>query len=119
MLPDSHFTFLRQCTAPVETVLFLLPEPNDNANQGVYSQLTVLMSSTCEIKSNVYLTFNVPLFNSQFSTVVFYLDVRVLHLTLWHTPTAVIRAVRRSEPLIFAFSSSFLSVDGMTCRISF
>jgi hypothetical protein len=37
-------------------------------------------------------------------------------LTLWHTPPLV----RRSEPpMSFAFSSSFLSVDGMTCHISF
>jgi hypothetical protein len=36
-------------------------------------------------------------------------------LTLWHTHTAV----RRSEPTMFAFSSSFLPVDGMTCHVSF
>jgi hypothetical protein len=37
-------------------------------------------------------------------------------LTLWHTQPPV----RRSEPpMFFAFSSSFLSVDGETCHISF
>jgi hypothetical protein len=41
------------------------------------------------------------------------------HLTLWCTHTAVGRSVRRSEPSMFAFISSFLSVDGMTCHISF
>jgi len=38
------------------------------------------------------------------------------HLTHWHTQPAV----RRSEPsMSFAFNSSLLSVDGMTCLLPF
>jgi len=41
---------------------------------------------------------------------------RVPHLTHWHTQPAV----RQSEPsMSFAFNSSLLSVDGMTCLLPF
>jgi len=82
-------------------------EPHD-----CWATLTMLLKlNVCKLRSNGSVHYILYLISTSIS-----IGIKELLLTHWHTQPAV----RQSEPsMSFAFNSSLLSVDGMTCLLPF
>jgi len=71
----------------------------------------LLKLNVCKLRSNGSVHYILYLISTSIS-----IGIKELLLTHWHTQPAV----RQSEPsMSFAFNSSLLSVDGMTCLLPF